>query len=733
MGYIGSAITSRLLPLRRRRLGSLAASAAAALRPWERLGAERERWALWTPVGFGLGIAVYFGLGEEPPLWLGPVLAAAAALLGLVLAGPPGRRRPVVVLVSLALTVVMAGFTAAQLRTAAVTAPRLEDRVGPVWVTGEVERFEDLADGQRVTLAALRIGGLAPERTPARVRIRLRGAQPPVAAGATLRLRAVLMPPPPPAAPEAFDFQRQSFFEGRGAVGFALGRATVLEPGEAEGRSPWRAAIERLRQHVGERVRAQVAGAVGAVMATLMTGERGAIPEPALAAMRDSGLAHLLAISGLHIGLVAGIVFAAVRGGLALVPAIALRHPIKKWAAVAAILAAGGYTLLAGATVPTQRAFLMLALVMAAVLLDRRGLSMRAVAWAAVVILAVSPESLLGASFQMSFAAVVALIAFYEALRDARRRRGEPPDWPRRIGRYMAGVAMTTLIAGTATSPFAVYHFNRFAAYGLAANLLAVPVTALWVMPWAVMAFALMPFGLDRLALAPMALGVEVVLDVAAGVAAWPGAVAELPAMSMPALAAVTLGGLWHCLWRTRWRYWGVPAVAAGLATMVSATPPDILVDGGGDLIAVREASGELSFSSLRAARFARQAWLQRSGDGGTGSRWPRYGTSADGRLSCDSLGCIYRAGGHVVAIARRPEALEEDCRTADVVVATVPVRTACPSARRVIDRFDLWREGTHAVWLNEGRVRVESVNGRRGDRPWVDRRRPRPRLPASD
>ena len=228
-----------------------------------------------------------------------------------------------------------------------------------------------------------------------------------------------------------------------------------------------------------------------------------------MATLRDSGLAHRLALSGLRMGLVGGILFGGLRGGLALVPPLALRFPIKKWAAAAAILGAFAYGMVAGATVPTQRAFLMIGLVLAAVLFDRRGISMRTVAWAAVIVLLFRPESLLGPSFQLSFAAVVALIAVYEAVRDRRRLDG-PLGWRRRIVLYIAGVALTTLVAGMATAPFAVYHFNRFADYGLAANLIAVPVTALWTMPRALVAFALMALGPETLARAPMRAAVGV-------------------------------------------------------------------------------------------------------------------------------------------------------------------------------------------------------------------------------
>lgn len=692
-------------------VGAVAAALAACL------AGERERWALWSPAGIAVGIAFYFALSFEPPLWLGPAFATAAAAAAV--AAWRARRGSAVTVVALAAVLMATGFAAAQLRTAMVAAPMLGKRLGPISVSGRVQRVEALNAGMRVTVAEPRVPGLTAEETPRLIRIRLGGSQPQLRAGDALRVRAVLLPPPAPAAPGAFDFQRRSFYRGLGAVGYGLGSAAVVSGGEADGfwqRLAW------LRHRIGEDVRGTLGAPTGAVTAALMTGEREAIPAEVMAAIRNSGLAHLLAISGLHIGLVAGVVFAGVRGLLALIPPLALRYPIKKWAALTALPAAGAYMLLAGATVPSQRAFLMIALVLVAVLLDRRGLSMRAVAWAAAIILLAAPESLLSASFQLSFAAVTALIAFYEAAGGWWHKGGEPPLWRRRVLFYVAGVALTTVIATAATAPFAVFHFNRIAAYGLAANLIAVPITALWVMPWAVVAFVLMPLGLERLALTPMGWGVEGVIRVAESVASWPGAVALVPAMPTAALVAITAGGLWLCLWRRRWRLWGTAGLVAGAALMISTAPPDLLIDGRGKLIAVRDAAGALRLSSLRASSFARKTWLRRNGQPAAAEPWSPADGSDDGRLACDRLGCLYRVGGRLVAIARRAEALAEDCAVADVVVSTVPVRRACPAATIVVDRFDLWRGGTHALWLAGGRVWVESVNARRGARPWVIR-----------
>ncbi len=691
------------------------------------LEAERDRWALWIPVGFAVGVAFYFALDREPPAWLGALCLGLAASAGLIV-----RRRPGLVLAALALMVVSAGFAAGQWRSARVAAPILEKRLGPVTLSGQVVVLEPRTRGWRLTLRHPRVRDLDPARTPEKVRVSVFGNVGGIRPGDWVRLRAVLRPPPEPVAPGAFDFARQVFFTGLGGVGYALGGVTPLAPAEGASRFPdadttglpglSRLWWTRLRHEVAGRILAALPGTPGAIAAALMTGERGAIPEATLRAMRDSGLAHLLAISGLHVGLVAGLLFFALRALLALVPPLALNSPIKKWVAVAAGLGAFAYLLLTGATVPTQRAFLMIGLALLAVVLDRTALSFRLVAWAAVVVLAIAPESLLSPSFQLSFAAVAALIATYEIVRDRRSALFAERGLAARIGLYLAGVVLTSAIAGLATAPFAVYHFNRIAWFGLAANVVAVPLTALWIMPWALAAFLLMPFGAEALALAPMGWGIEAMLAVAVRVAAWPGAVSLVPAMPVLGLVLIALGGAWLCLWRRPWRLFGLGAMIAGALTVPLNPPPDILVSGDAKLLAVRGAGGELLVSSTTARRFDAGIWRRRLGLD-EAIAWPRLGATADGRLRCDPLGCVYRDKGQLVAFAQNGRALLDDCAAASVVISREPVRGRCTGPRVVIDRFDLWRRGGHALWLSREEVRVETVREHRGTRPWTRQR----------
>lgn len=690
---------------------------------WTQFLAERDRWALWLPVLLGGGIGFYFALPTELSLASGPLLAAGAVLAALIF-----RRQMAGLTLSLAVISGAIGFALAAWRTADLAAPVLERRLGPVAVIGRVLQAEPREDGLRLTLDRLDIARLAADRTPARIRVTLRRAADPPRAGDEIRLRAVLMPPPEPAAPGAFDFARAAWFQQLGAVGYAVSGIEIRAPAQTDLGLGDRfgLALARLRQDLTARILAALPGATGAVAAALMTGERGAIPADVDVAFRDSGLAHLLSISGLHLALVAGILFVGLRSGLALWEPVALRYPIKKWAAAAALLGTFGYLLLSGSAVPTQRAFVMAALVLVAVMLDRNAISMRSVGWAAVAVLSLAPEALLNAGFQMSFAAVVALIAGYEAAQAHISAWRAGAGWWRRIALYVGGVLFTTLLAGFATAPYAAFHFGRFVDFGLVANLLAVPLTSLWVMPWAVLAFLLMPFGLEGLALAPMGLGVDGVIAVARLVAGWPGAISLVPAMPLWGLLALTVGGLWVCLWWRPWRLAGILAVALGGTSPWLIAPPDILIDGEARLLAVRGADGQLLLSE-RARGMVAETWLRRNAQADAGI-WPREGPSADGSLRCDSNGCIWRRQGYLVALARSEAAADEDCRNADVLIATVPVRGRCSSARVVIDRFDIARGGAYALWLgSDGRVRSESVRGWQGDRPWVRRTHPAP------
>jgi competence protein ComEC len=675
--------------------------------------AERDRWALWLPVGLAVGIGLYFALPDEPPGWAGA--AATLILLGGAGFARRGIRAWALALLALALPlgVVAAGFALAQLQSWRVASPMLDHPTGFVAVSGVVADLEALSGGTRVTLVPSRIEGLQFKALPHLVRIKFKG-NPVLAVGDRLEVKASLMPPPGPALPGGFDFQRQAWFRGLGAVGYALAQPEVT-PGRPAGVDGW---LRALRVAMTRRIQTGLGGPSGGIAAALITGERGAVPEGINQDYRDSGLAHLLVIAGLHMTLVTGFVFFALRAVLALVPAVALRFPIKKWAALAALVTAFLYLVISGAAVPTERAFVMVALGLVAILIDRLHVSMQGVAWAAGCVLAVDPVAVTGVSFQMSFAAVIGLVAFYETfgarLSALRQGRGA-------IGRgvlHLAGIALTTIVATLATAGFAIYHFNRFALFSVLANLIAVPLAGLWVMPWAFAACLLMPLGLERIGLAPMGWGLDAIQAIAHWTATLPYAVFDLPAMPDWGLAMLAAGGLWLALWRTRWRIAGVAPMLLGVASLLTTVPPDLLVAADGRLVALRSGGGYL-LSSDKADRVEAEAWLRAAG-GVARSPFPAPG-EADATLRCDHWSCVWQSPGGIVALPHDLSAVDEDCRRAVLVVASITVRRACRDLTTVVDRNDLRRDGATAIWFTPA-PRIETANGARGRRPWVIR-----------
>lgn len=686
--------------------------------------AERERWALWLPVLLGTGVGLYFLLPSEPPSWL-PALAVGITAAALAMT----RRRPAWGLLNLALLFVMLGVAVAQWRSLSVAAPILERSLGPVELRGRVLAVEPRARGERLVLEQLTISRLAPAQVPERVRITLAGGAEGLYPGDWVRGRAKLNPPPEPVAPGAYDFARAAYFARLGAVGFAFGRFEKLPAEDTETRPrgtwqelslAWEIWWADLRHRLSERIAAALPGHRGAIAAALMTGERGRIPEQILQDLRDAGLAHLLAISGLHIGLVAAGLFFAVRGLLALIPPVALEYPIKKWAALVALPGAFAYLMLVGATIPAQRAFLMTGLVLLAVLLDRRALSMRLVAWAGMVTLLLAPESLLSVSFQMSFAAVTVMIAAYEGRRGLFQQAGRDFWSLGSLLMYLAAVALTSALATIATAPFAVFHFNHLALYGVIANVIAVPVTAFWIMPSALLAFLFMPFGLEALPLWLMGQGIEVVVATARTVAGFPAAALTVSAMPLWGLLAAAGGGLWLSIWLGHWRFLGLLPITASILSIALWRPPDILLSGDARLVGVQLESGRYWRSSKRVNRFDAEIWARRAG-----LSHGELDHEMDGDVvpRCDSQGCIFVKDGVKIAFAATAGAVAEDCALVDLMVSSVPVRRACRRPLVVIDRFDLWREGAHAIRIDGDAVRVRTVAGTRGSRPWVIRR----------
>ncbi len=664
---------------------------------------EREmdagRGFLWLPVAFGAGILIYFALPREP---YAPALIAVA--VGLAIAAWRTRFRTGLFRALVVAAAIVAGLTAAKLRTDHVAAPTL-DREQTVTAVGWIAGLEEAGSGARVYLRldhADDLDGPAP-RT---VRITIRSGADALAVGQAITVLTRLTPPSGPVLPGGYDYARTAFYAGLGAYGFAYGAAKPADIGPAPLAVRLAVPLARLREGIRKRIEATLTGDTAHLAVALITGDRGGISEATQEAMRASGLGHILSISGLHMALVAGSAFWLIRALLALSSNLALRRPIKKWAAAGALAVAAFYLGISGAGVATQRSFIMLAIMLTAVMMDRRAITLRNVALAALAVMEIAPESLLTASFHMSFAATAALVAAYEAISataGGRRALAPAQGLFARLRRNATGLFLTSLIAGLATAPFAAFHFQRIAPLTLVANLAAMPAVGLVVMPMALLSVALMPFGLEPAPLTAMGWGLDWVTRVAEATTTWSAGAGGVPAAPAGALVLGVAGFLWLVIWRERWRFAGLGLVAFGLVLAGFVVRPDVVVDENGTVAAVRAADGGLRILGGKGHNFEVGNWLQADAD----PRAPGESSLADG-VQCDPLGCVAAGVGGDVALVTRPEAFTEDCRRAAVVISRFEAPAGCAAHALVIDRHALARFGAHALYRDGPGFRVD-------------------------
>lgn len=673
------------------------------------LAERRGTLLLFVPVLMGLGIWGYFAWPQEPTAaqWAALGASAAVAAAGARLLPESAR------LLSGALVVVALGAGLAGMRAHLVAAPVLgwhyygaiEGRVVMIDRSG--------SDAVRLTLDQVVLERIRAERTPARVRVSLHGQQgfiDPVP-GLRVILTGHLGPPPAPSEPGGFDFRRMAWFDRLGAVGYTRTPVLTLAPAD-EGRAGL--AVHRLRMTMSRAVRDRIPGDAGGFVAAILTGDRSGISQAATEDLRRANLAHLLAISGLHMGLLTGFVFGALRLVMALIPPLALRLPTRKLAAVGALGAGAFYLMLSGGNVATQRAFVMVAVMLLAVLLDRRAVSLRSVAIAAILILTFRPEALLSAGFQMSFAATIALVAVFRALRHERDFRMRLPRraWP------VVSLVICSVVAGLATAPFAAAHFNRVAEYGLLANLLAVPLMGSVIIPAAVLAAVLTPLGLQGAGLAVMDWGARWILAVSAWIAGLDGAVTPVVQPHPAVLPMLVLGALWVLLWPGWWRAPGLVALPLALLLWAQSPRPEVLISDDAALVGVLGDTGRV-LSRPRSAGFAASAWLQADGDGAD------QVTAFARRFAPEDEGiAVFRSSaGEIVHLSgrRARAALADACLPGRLVVISVRVEAADrPEGCDLHDPDDMAATGARALIDTRQGPRWVDVAQRAGRRPWT-------------
>jgi competence protein ComEC len=460
--------------------------------------------------------------------------------------------------------------------------------------------------------------------------------------------------------------------------------------------------VTAIRMAISDHVRAHLPDEVGGFAAAVTTGDRSGMGQKTLDALRASNLAHLLAISGLHMGLLTGFVFMVCRVGLSAIPALALRLPVRKLAAGCALVAAVIYLMLSGGNVATERAFAMVSVMFGAVLIDRRAISLRAVAVAALIVLTLRPETLLSPGFQMSFAATTALVAVFGALRDFGPMRG--PKWSKAV----VGLLMSSAIAGLATAPIGAAHFNTMSHYGLLANLLSVPVMGSVVVPAAVVAALLSPFGLEWIALNLMGLGLRWILMIAEWVSGLDGSLGYVIRPPWIVLPMIALGALWLALWQGRARWVGVAPMVLAFALWTSGSRPEVLIAESGGLVGVMTSEGR-ALSKEKGSGFVATVWLENDGDGLTqgqaASRWPGH---------ADRVQRIALTGAEVIHLTGKRAALEfDECKTGQIIVSSVDLKLSGDCT--IYDPDRLYETGSLSISGGKMTSSAEMI----GDRLW--------------
>ncbi|WP_426023214.1 ComEC/Rec2 family competence protein [Brevundimonas sp. PWP3-1b1] len=690
------------------------------------VAAQTLRWRLWAPVAFGAGAAVYFALRIEPGLW--PLLLGAVVAFSAWIAA---RRRGWARRLTwplLMLACVAGGLAAAKVRTEMVAAPIAPAMSEPTVIEAWVVDVDSPGQrGARIVIAPVWVRGLTPDQTPVRLRATVRGEPP--RPGEAIRLFGILNPPPAPASPGAYDFGRNAFFQGMGGVAFALGetRSADLAP------PPWRLrlamAVNGARYALAERIVARLGERTGGIAAAMTTSHETWISQEDMDVMRDSGLAHILSVSGLHMAIVGGFVFFAVRLSVAAWPWLALRVHGKKVAAVAGLTAVGVYLVVSGAPPPAERAAITASIAFLAILLDRQAVTMHGLAVAAFIVLAIQPEAIVTPGFQMSFAATAALVALVEAW--PKRTREISAPWPilaiQRFGGWLTAAVAASVVAGLTTGPFAMQHFNRTAMYGLLANLGTSPVADFILMPALAIGAALEPLGLGGPFLAVAGWGVDLMLAIGTWTAGLPGAVRTVASAPDYVLPIAFLGVLFVCLWQGRLRWLGLPLAAAILVWPRAPTPDLWIGDGGTNAAFHREKEAVVVRPGVR--EFAVDLWSRRRGL--TMTDRPETGWACE-RFSCrpeaEQVGPVAIWWGRK---APGPAQMEALCRAAPVISVRA-VLTSIPSAcqeRLVLDAIDFARGGAIELWRvspsETDRWRAVWTADVRGDRPWA--RQPNP------
>ncbi len=677
-----------------------------SLEAW--LETERDQLVLWLPVALGMGIASWFILPDEAS-WITLILLGLAVSFG-TFAMPRGTRLSRMGTgagLALALGCALMWGRAEAVRSPVLTRPVITE------FSAVIERVEaqTAKEKYRLLLRPDADGALPPL---VRVTVKAENVDRKLISGDRIRVRARLVPPPEAAIPGGYNFARAAWFLGIGGTGTAMGELTPLN--QVGSTAP------TLRERLSAHVRAQLAGSAGGIAAAFASGDRGGIAVEDEEAMRDSGLTHLLSISGLHITVVvAAAMFLALRI-LALSPWFALRAPLLIISAGCGAAAGIGYTLLTGAEVPTIRSCIAAVLVLIGLAMGREAITLRLVATGALFVMLLWPESVVGASFQLSFAAITTIVALHEAPIVQRLTLKREEGRLVGVGRGLLSLLITGIAVELVLAPIALFHFHKSGLYGALANIVAIPLTTFVIMPLEALALLFDSVGAGRPFWWLTGVSLDGLLTLSRWVAAAPGAVASLPSVSNSAFAITLAGGFWLLLWKSKVRLWGMVPAALGMIWAIMAPTPDMIITGDGKHMAVRSENGEFALLRPRAGDFVRDTMSEAIG---ASDEFAEIDSFSGANCSRDMCIVSFKRGGRSWRVAatrsayRLPwEGLIETCRSVDIIISDRRLPPKCTSRWMKADITLLRQTGGLAINFSDASVRTVKLLQDR--HPWV-------------
>ncbi len=712
------------------------------------LGEQLSRCFLWCPVFMAMGVLAYFYPKNTPAITFGSAFVLTAIFIVFYfvfrrenstvidddfLYQRHSKKRASYAFFFFACACFSLGFAVSDYRTKTKGTVFITSDIYPTWITAQIQDSDKHINGYRYILDDVQLDDdgaydstIEAFETMDKIRILIRQDHEPLAIGSIVRLRVSLKAPSPPAMPEGYDFQRALYFQGINAVGYAvsLSEMTVIEESSEQTNIRTRIYLlfENWRQEITKAVYEHIDNPeTAAVVTTFMTGDKKAIPKDTHTAIRDSGLAHLLAISGLHLGFIAGILFFMVRALLALSQRWALHYDLKKASALVALIGAFGFMLIVGASIPTQRAMIMTGLALIAVMVERRAISLRLVALAAIIIIAFSPQEVLSLSFQLSFAAVIALVVCYERLHPFMGYLYRDAGTVRKVMIYFIGVILTSIIASIATAPFVLQAFNHLPLYGVLANLLALPIMAVLVMPFIILGYLSFFVGGQAIVFYVLDKSVGFILDIAQWTSVLEGGIIEMQTWPIEALFLMVLGALISLLWIGRFgKASGGVLIVIGCLLIPIHKQPIMMITDDLSLIAVRDADDTYFISNGRKNKFIRDQWL-----GANAQKGFDLFQSENETVSCDGDGCIAKIDDRIIALPKNYQAVKKDCQKADLVITDIRMNSKTRRQLgcykdKLIQGWDLRHKEIIALYKNKDGFEMKTVADSRGNRPWV-------------